>query len=549
MLSTETWQRFRDTDRAAGFLLESFAGTDEPDSVLQSVDEPVMIVYFDSRNRRLTVSRDPMGLGAVFVTVEDGSLYWSSSLSDLRRVTPRSEVNRAAVDFFISSGFTPAPWTFTRSHRKLAPGELALWQAGSTSFHRYAPLDPGPQVHANETRDVLFERRLPGVVSGYIHDPSRTGVLLSSGVDSALILAIATRELGAAPSSFTFEYGEYAGRLNEVVPAKEVAALFGSKHVTLKVDPSHLPSQIEPLIETFGDPFSYGIHSVMLADVDESGVRDLLSGAVAEYLEGQEFDALRLASMGRAAQGTLRLGSTALSGVLRSWTRKTAGAAFPLEGKIRALDGAIWTSRTAIGGNSSEHLFPPELRALIYPDRNVLAALQKERVDLLATELSRVENLSPLRRMVALHHRLFTAEHLHNWNYHAGRAHDSTIRAPMGNREFFLESLTYALEPKGKPALRRYAAQLLPEEVAYAPKTGQSVPINEWLRGPLSMWLLDVLDPHNVKATGLFEADGVSRLVNAHMSGKANLGWPLWNLASTHVWYDIESRSAHVRSG
>ncbi len=527
--------RIGDPSIAAESLLAASEGGRSVNSALGQIDEPVMISLFDASTGVLTVSRDPMGLGPVFFAVEGESLWWSSSLSSLRRVAPRSDIDRDAIDFFISSGFTPSPWTFSRTHRKLGAEELIRWSNGESQTLRYA-VDESFTASNGETLESLYERRLPDAVGSVIQDPERTGVLLSSGVDSAVVLAVAARQTGVAPPSFTFDYGIASAVHNEAIQARRVADHVGSEHFTIEVDAKDIPARLDPLLDEFGDPFSYGLHSVMLAGVRDTGVHDLLSGAVTEPLDGQQYNALRYLRLSSMARGGVvsvdRLGEA----IIRSWSPRFAGRPMPLEGKLRALSRGVWSARTLMDENSGEHLLPPELRALLYPDHQTLDGHRAAREALQASDLAMLGHLSTWQKMAVLHYRYFTAEHLQSWNFHAGRAHDLTIRSPFGRGELWRGTLMCGFEPKDKPSLRRYAASLLPDDIAYAPKLPQSVPINQWLRGPLKPWLYEVLDARSVDSAGLFESKGVDKLVQSHMTGRADLGWALWNLTVTHTW-------------
>ena len=64
---------------------------------------------------------------------------------------------------------------------------------------------------------------------------------------------------------------------------------------------------------------------------------------------------------------------------------------------------------------------------------------------------------------------------------------------------------------RGKWLVRQVLYQHVPAELVDRPKTGFSIPIDEWLRGPLKSWASDLLSPARLRAQNLFNAKRVGR--------------------------------------
>ncbi len=102
------------------------------------------------------------------------------------------------------------------------------------------------------------------------------------------------------------------------------------------------------------------------------------------------------------------------------------------------------------------------------------------------------------------------------------------------------------LDGKGKWPLRSLLARYVPPSLTAGPKRGFAVPLAEWLRGPLRVWMLDLLAPDRLRRDGLFDAAGVSTLIREHLDGTRNWQTQLWTLLVLNGWIDVErSRSAH----
>jgi asparagine synthase (glutamine-hydrolysing) len=91
---------------------------------------------------------------------------------------------------------------------------------------------------------------------------------------------------------------------------------------------------------------------------------------------------------------------------------------------------------------------------------------------------------------------------------------------------------------RGKWLVRQVLYRHVPAELVDRPKSGFSIPIDDWLRGPLKTWANDLLSPARLRAQNLFNADRVSARMNEHMSGRRNHGYWLWNVLMAQSWHD-----------
>jgi len=509
--------------------------------VLSQIDATAMIVLYDAPEERLVVARDAIGISPAFVSFGERSMHWASSLSDLRRLTPTSDLNVEAFDYFVATGYVPSPWTLTKGHHRLGPGEIAAWHGGVTDVKRYFQLTSQPPPDDGAGRYDVLTERLPSAVRRRVLDIDKTGVLLSGGVDSAVLLALVRQEFGEAPPSFTFRYDKYSGRLNEGDAAKRVAAAMGSQHSEILVDPARIPEQLPRWLDVFGEPFSYGLHSIMLQPIADTGVTDLLSGSGADalYLDGQGLNALRYLRLPVMARKSLAAASRAGITLERAWTRRTAGRTLPLVGRYAlTIHGGIWSARTGLTFNTSDSAIRYVVRRGLYRDPSSADLGRTSRRALLGREAELLAGESQDVRLRLMELRFFDADHMHNWNLHAARAHNMAIRSPFAARDLLEAWVKYPATERNKPDIRRLAASLLPESVTGAPKVYQSAPIHDWLRGPLHDWVRDVLHPSNLAKSGIFDGAATSDLISTHMSGRRDIGWAIWNLTVATIWHE-----------
>ena len=94
---------------------------------------------------------------------------------------------------------------------------------------------------------------------------------------------------------------------------------------------------------------------------------------------------------------------------------------------------------------------------------------------------------------------------------------------------------------RGKRVLRELARRLLPAEVAERPKHGFSVPIEDWLRGPLDSLAGDVFAG---PGSGVFHMDSLRRWHDQHRR-RIDRSGALWTALIFELWWsEIGSASA-----
>src|SRR5262249_28817166 len=141
----------------------------------------------------------------------------------------RAEAEPEALDHFLAWGYVPHPWSAFRGIRKLAPGHFLTWRAGEGGEPRDWALRYTPQRTAPEA--VLAEEldtRLGEAVRLRLISDVPLGALLSGGVDSSAVVALARRFTTGPLRTFSvgFEYPEY----DELAHARSVARHFETDH-------------------------------------------------------------------------------------------------------------------------------------------------------------------------------------------------------------------------------------------------------------------------------------------------------------------------------
>ncbi len=193
---------------------------------------------YDKRAGKAFLARDRAGEKPLFFWFARGELRFASELKALLAApeTPR-RINRAALDCYLTMGYIVREHCILEGMRKLPAAHALLFntETGAVRLWRYWSLpdfDPdSPSPPEEELVDGL-ESLLAEAVRRQLAADVPVGLLLSGGVDSSLITALAVRG-GNRPKTFTVGFREFP-QFDETQHAALVAEHFGTEHTVLE---------------------------------------------------------------------------------------------------------------------------------------------------------------------------------------------------------------------------------------------------------------------------------------------------------------------------
>jgi asparagine synthase (glutamine-hydrolysing) len=195
---------------------------------------------YDIAQRRLLLARDRAGEKPLFYIQTDGRLVFASELKALMADPALlRRIDLEALDCFLAMGYVPGNRCILRGVMKLPPAHALVFNLGNghSRLWRYWQL-PEPDVFA--ATGQANESALLDELDALLEDAVRrqlvadvpVGVLLSGGVDSSLVTAMAVRK-SAKVKTFTVRFPGH-GRYDETEHARLVARYFGTDHVEME---------------------------------------------------------------------------------------------------------------------------------------------------------------------------------------------------------------------------------------------------------------------------------------------------------------------------
>lgn len=464
---------------------------------------------WDATRRTLTLVRDPFGVRSLYWCERDGVIYFASELKQLLATgrIPRT-LDHSAIHKYLTFSFVPGDAVPIAGVRRLAPGHsLVLGGVPEPYFSLEERLDPSLAEQAAAVRHIralgraAIDKRLPG--------EQEVGLYLSGGLDSSAV-AVWLREAGAKVRALSLDFGEQnVEREQAELVAKTLAIPLERVPVSGADIAPILDDLVRKLDLPFGDAVT-GPQYLLGRAARAMGLGAVFNGEGGDQLFGGWTTKPMIAA---AVYGDLYADETPEEQYLNSYHR------------FYGLESELYTPEfaAAVGG-------PGQRRALLTPylgDPNVHRFLN--RVRLADIHLKGSQSILP------------RAERLAN-------AWALDLRVPLFDRA--LAEASFSLPPalklhgaSEKHVLKLAMQHALPSEIVWRRKFGMSVPITDWVLGPLADVVADRLGPAALARRGLFLSPYVERL----RSGRGDPGEPrrrrvgekLWALLMLESWLRV----------
>ncbi|CAN5355490.1 asparagine synthase (glutamine-hydrolyzing) [soil metagenome] len=499
---------------------------------------------WDARRRRLFLARDPLGEKPLYWGVFDEQLLFASEPKVLlAHPAVRTGINVEALRQYLAFEYVPAPLSIYEGIQKLPAahaltledGQIKTWPYWQLSFRK---ADPAPDE--GEAIEQLRELLADAVRMRLVSDVP-LGVLLSGGVDSSAVTAMAVKSSPETIKTFSISFAEKS--YDESAYARGVADFLGTDHHEERLSADLAADLVGEIGSWFDEPLSDPsvVPTYLLARFTRQHVTVALGGDGGDELFAgyPMYAGHKLARLyqrvPRVVQRLLIERATHLLPV------KTKNLSFDFKAR-RFIEGMRHAGDVVARHHVLFGSFTPgEQEALLTPEArrgggaDVYAAARRM--------LETCDAVDEIERMQYLDTKLYLAEDILTKVDRTSMAVSLEVRAPFLDRRVveFAASLPLSYKLRGtntKYILKRAIAPLVPRFVTRRSKKGFGVPVAEWLKGRLRPLARDLLAPARLKRHGLFDADYVARLQAEHERGTANHRKLLWTLLVFELWHE-----------
>jgi asparagine synthase (glutamine-hydrolysing) len=350
------------------------------------------------------------------------------------------------------------------------------------------------------------------------------GAFLSGGLDSGAIAALMQRASQTKLKTFSIGFNESA--YSETAEAEEAARHFGTEHQTFVLTGERLASDIETILASYDQPTGDAINSFYVSQVARAGgVTVALSGLGGDELFGGYpwFETTprlaRCLPWWRCLPSPIRDNLLARLQKGRSRSQKLAD----FLRHARNFNELVALQRRNFSESARRDLLNGEVN---YAPHDELALLPSELAD-----------AEPFEIVSAWELRTYMADVLLRDSDVMSMRHSLELRVPFVDRPLiewlWNQRTSYKHTPdQPKSALAHAVHDLVPRATATRPKRGFTLPMAQWMRGPLRPYLEEVFSLQSVTRSGLFNGAGVQARWQNFITGNDPREWSrVWTLA------------------
>lgn len=485
------------------------------------------MLIWDNERKLIYGARDSFGIKPMYVMENEAETIFSTRKKFMMYDNEKETINKRALQDYLTYQYVPEPMTLTDGIYTVKPGHYFVKEMGEpVQFHRYFHATFNPVITDRGQMMQRIRETLIDTVNVHMEHDQPVGSLLSGGIDSSLIAAIAKE---VDPNLKTFSVGFSDGDYSEIEAAKRVADHLQIDNISYVITPEEYIEKIPEIIWHLGDPLADPscVPLYFVAREARRHVDTVLSGEGADELFGG-YNIYR-------EPDSLKLFMYLPKGIHHALQQLAVIFPEGMKGKSFLERGTTPLKERYIG---NAKMFEEEEK------RRILKEYDENKPYQLVTE--------DLYRNVAKEHDVHKMQYIDINTWLPGdillkaekmaHAHSLEVRVPFLDKEVFHVAREIPVREKIKKGetkliLRDAFKGFLPDEILYRKKLGFPVPIKHWLKDDLYPWARQLIMKSQTDHI-IYKAP-VLQLLEEHRQSKGDHARKIWTILMFMVWHQI----------
>lgn len=500
---------------------------------------------WDKNKEQLFLARDRFGIKPLYYFRDSQIFVFASEIKALlaHPSVPR-ELNTSALHHYLTFLYNPTEETLFSGIKKLMPGHTLVVAKNEQKTKMYYDLAAGFQP----LPQTDLESSLMDAVKSHLVSDVPMGCLLSGGLDSSLITALAVTCSNKKMKTFTVGF-EKSGIYDERPYARRLANFLGTEHneTVVQMDAVQVLPQIawymdDPVADYSAIPHYYLFEEARKhVTVALSGLGgDEVFGGYWRYVAPKIWSWYqRLPEMARNTGEAFLTqisssGTTYLSNFLRLMKKFVQGRSVSEESRY-----LFWNS-----------FFTENMKHSLYTEQVLEKTKGLDSLSLGNPYFLAFFPQDTIRACQYVDFKMYLPGDTLAVTDRMSMSHSLEVRVPLLDHVLVENawkepSEKKVLGTKTKVLLKKIAQNYLPEQTLKRKKQGFTPPVDSWLRGELGDAVKHVLRTSVLRNANCFKEKPIQQLLDAHRSGKADFSQHLWALLVFTVWHRLfmESRS------
>lgn len=514
----------------------------EGPSCLEKVNGFFAFAIYDALKQTVFIARDRMGIKPLLISCDKDKLMFASEMKALFAMGVRKEIDNESLLGYLQMNYVPAHRTMLRDVYKLQPGHYLWIENGEVAQKQNyrIPYEAGTIItHSDdyETAQKRIVSLLEESVEKRMISDVPLGAFLSGGIDSSIIVALAsrfTKQLNTFSIGFKDE-----PFFDETRYAQLVAKKYNTNHTVFSLTNDDLFSVLFDVLDYLDDPFadSSAIAVNILSRKTREKVTVALSGDGADelfggYLKHAAELKIRNAGFSGSVLKTLipllkhlpQSRNSSFSNKMRQASKFANGLSLSAKDRywrwcsfIDEADAALLMKQTC--DPAEYHKRRNTITDFIQPEGNLNDVLLADMNHVLVNDmLTKVDLMS--------------------------MANSLEVRVPF--LDYNLVNYVFSLPDKykvsgntGKRILQDAFRNLLPAEIYHRPKHGFEVPLIKWFRNELySLINDDLLADDFIEEQNIFNISETKKIkIRLQSNNPGDVHAQIWGLIVFQYWW------------
>src|SRR6185369_3857419 len=508
--------------------------------MVQHLNGMFAFALWDDRRKRIFIARDRFGEKPLYWGVFNRTLLFASEPKVLlAHPAVRPNLNLNALRQYLSYDYVPAPLSIYEGISKLPAAHTLTLEDGKVKVERYWRLSYKPRLPVPTVPEAAEQLRelLADAVRMRLVSDVPLGVLLSGGLDSSVVTALAVRASSETVKTFSISFAESS--FDESKYARAVAKFLGTDHHEERFSASLAANLVGEIGAWMDEPISDPsvVPTYLLSRFTRKHVTVALGGDGGDEI----FAGYPMYFGHHMARAYLSLPRFVRHGLVEPMVNL-----LPVKTKNLSFD---YRARRFITAShydavARHHVWfgsftPEDTESLLTAD--VKRASDADIYGDARRLFAECDSNNLTECMQSLDTQLYLAEDILTKVDRASMAVSLEVRSPYLDTRVaeFAAALPSWYKLHGytsKYILKRAAKGLVPSFVSRRGKKGFGVPFAKWLKHELRPMAHDLLAPERLRRSGLFNPEYVSKLHDEHERGVANHRKLLWTLLSFELW-------------
>jgi len=522
------------------------------DWTLNAIDGMFAFSFYDEFLGKVFLCVDQISEKPLYFTKAHNSVYFASELKGFCAVPGfERRISSQSFQSYLALGYIPHPNTIYDDVFKLPPASILSIDVNTPEVNISA-LKFWGTILAKSQRDAFVENPIDELdsllqrsIEQRLVSDVPVGLLLSSGVDSNLIAAVASLKSNSKLQAFTI--GSDDARYNEAEAAGFSAKKLGIEHHILTPENNAYIDAVHSAGSVYCEPIAD------ISCVPTLVLHKLVSRHVKVAISGDAGD-------------ELFCGYNRHQFVKNYWHKvsnfpyrlRVIFSSLVLKLNIRVLASLFNLALPLVNAS----LRSPDLENKIY--KGLIALRSKDIFDFYFSAVAMFEDLGfqynltlhkplnvrkefsgcSLETVMNLDKSFYLPGNINVKNDRASMRYSVEVRAPFLSKEIieYTNRIPFNIltnySNSNKPLLKALAGRYVPMDIIQRPKMGFSIEMDVWLRTSLKDWAQDLLTKEKLEKHGFFDAGLVASLWERHQSGVSNLQRELWCILAFQNWYE-----------